>query len=107
MMAYEAHIEGAPTEEVVRRLIDEAYVEAKRIITDMHTEFVAIAEGLLEYETLTGDEIRGLMNGQTPFRETEADAAPKSTGVPSAGKAPPRKRPDAEPDAAPEPQPGS
>ena len=34
----------------IRRLIDEAYLEAKRIITDMHSEFVAIAEGLLEYE---------------------------------------------------------
>ncbi|HUH48711.1 MAG TPA: ATP-dependent zinc metalloprotease FtsH, partial [Mycoplana sp.] len=45
----------------IRRLIDEAYSEAKRIITEKHHEFVALAEGLLEYETLTGDEIKALI----------------------------------------------
>ena len=42
-------------------------MEATRIITEMNSEFVAIAEGLLEYETLTGDEIKALIRGEKPF----------------------------------------
>jgi cell division protease FtsH len=45
------------------------------------------------------------MDGKPPVRDDGAELAPKSAGVPSAGKAI-RKRPDAEPGAAPEPQPG-
>ena len=93
-------------DEEVKRFVEEGYQTAQKVIRENIDDLHTIAKALLEYETLTGDEIRGLMDGQTPFRETEADAAPKSTGVPSAGKAPPRKRPDAEPGAEPEPQPG-
>ena len=91
----------------VKRFVDEGYQTAQKVIRENIDDLHTIARALIEYETLTGDEIRGLMDGQIPFRETEADAAPKSTGVPSAGKAPPRKRPDPEPGAEPEPQPGS
>jgi cell division protease FtsH len=94
-------------DEEVKRFVEEGYQTAQKVIRENIDDLHTIAKALLEYETLTGDEIRGLMNGQMPFRETEADAAPKSTGVPSAGKAPPRKRSDPEPDATPEPQPGS
>ena len=90
-----------------KRFVEEGYLTAQKVIRENIDDLHTIAKALLEYETLTGDEIRGLMSGQLPFRESESDAAPKSTGVPSAGKAPPRKRPDAEPGAAPEPQPGS
>jgi cell division protease FtsH len=70
----------------IRRLIDEAYLEAKRIITDMHSEFVAIAEGLLEYETLTGDEIKALIRGEKPARDLGDDSPPhRGSAVPSAG----------------------
>lgn len=41
----------------VRRLIDEAYAEATRILTKKKKDWIALAEGLLEYETLTGNEI--------------------------------------------------
>ncbi len=90
----------------VKRFVEEGYTTAQTVIREHIDGLHTIAKALLEYETLTGDEIRGLMNGQTPFRESDSDSTPKSTGVPSAGKTP-RKRPDAEPDAAPEPQPGS
>jgi cell division protease FtsH len=91
----------------VKRFVEEGYLTAQKVIRENIDDLHTIAKALIEYETLTGDEIRGLMSGQLPFRESESDTAPKSTGVPSAGKAPPRKRPDAEPGAAPEPQPGS
>ncbi|MGQ3211130.1 ATP-dependent zinc metalloprotease FtsH [Shinella sp.] len=70
----------------VRRLIDEAYNEAKRIITEKHHEFVAVAEGLLEYETLTGEEIKALIRGEKPARDLGDDTPPhRGSAVPKAG----------------------
>jgi len=90
----------------VKRFVEEGYGTAQKVIRENIDDLHTIAKALLEYETLTGDEIRGLMDGNMPVRETEADAAPKSSAVPSAGKAP-RKRPDATPDGDLEPQPGN
>jgi len=90
----------------IKRFVEDGYTTAQRVIRENIDELHTIAKGLLEFETLTGDEIRGLLNGETPFREIDGESAPKASGVPSAGK-PVRKRPDAEPGGAPEPQPGS
>lgn len=90
----------------VKRFVEEGYTTAQTVIREHIDGLHTIAKALLEYETLTGDEIRNLMDGIPPVRDDGNETAPKSTGVPSAGKAV-RKRPDAEPDAAPEPQPGS
>ena len=109
MMQRQVHMSDETQQMVdaeVKRFVEEGYTTAQMVIREHIDGLHTIAKALLEYETLTGDEIRGLMNGQTPFRESDSDSTPKSTGVPSAGKTP-RKRPDAEPDAAPEPQPGS
>jgi cell division protease FtsH len=70
----------------VRRLIDEAYTEARRIITEKHSEFVALAEGLLEYETLSGDEIKALIRGEKPARDLGDDTpANRGSSVPKTG----------------------
>jgi cell division protease FtsH len=53
----------------IRRLIDEAYEKAKQILTDERDDLEALAQGLLEYETLTGDEIRDLLKGIPPARD--------------------------------------
>jgi len=90
----------------VKRFVEEGYQTAQTVIRENIDDLHSIAQALIEYETLTGDEIRNLLNGQPPVRQSDTDTTPKSTGVPSAGK-PVRKRPDAEPDGAPEPQPGS
>jgi len=90
----------------VKRFVDEGYQTAQKVIRENIDGLHTIAKALLEYETLTGDEIRNLMDGIPPVREDGSETAPKSTGVPSAGK-PVRKRPDAEPGAAPEPLPGA
>jgi cell division protease FtsH len=75
----------------VRRLIDEAYVEATRILTEKLADFEIIAQGLLEYETLSGDEIQGLIKGQKPTREDpDESSTPRGSAVPSAGKGRPR-----------------
>jgi cell division protease FtsH len=70
----------------VRRLIDEAYAGAHKILTEKKKEWIAIAEGLLEYETLTGDEIRQIMAGEKPSRDLGDDTPPsRGSTVPKAG----------------------
>ena len=94
-------------DEEVRLLIEEGERTAREILTTYEKEWEAIAQALLEYETLTGDELRALMDGKQPVRPDDAGpAAPKASGVPTAGK-PGRKRPDAPPEPGMEPQPES
>jgi len=73
----------------IRRFVDEGYTAARRILTEENDGLIAIAEGLLEYETLTGDEIKDLLIGKSPTREDPDDehAAPKgpASSVPTAG----------------------
>jgi len=91
----------------VRRLIDDAYVEAKRILTKHKKEWVAIAEGLLEYETLSGDEIRQLIKGEKPARDLGDDTPPsRGSAVPKAGATGGgRRKKGPEPEGGMEPQP--
>ena len=51
-------------EQEVKALIDEGYDTARRILLEQNDAFEALAQGLLEYETLTGDEIRKVIAGQ-------------------------------------------
>ncbi len=109
MMQRQVHMSDETQQVVdaeVKRFVEEGYTTAQTVIRENIDGLHTIAQALLEYETLTGDEIRNLMDGIPPVREDGADLAPKSTGVPSAGKTV-RKRPDAEPDGAPEPLPGA
>jgi cell division protease FtsH len=90
----------------VRKLIDDAYTAARTILTKKKKEWIAIAEGLLEYETLSGEEIKALMAGQKPARDLGDDTPPsRGSAVPKAGAKKPRK--GDEPDKGLEPQPQS
>jgi len=95
-------------DEEVKRFVNEGYDTAQKVIREHIDDLHKIAQALLEYETLTGDEIRGLMNGEMPLRETDTDPVPRASSVPTAGKTT-KKRPgpDAAPGGEPEPQPGS
>ncbi|MBD8066976.1 ATP-dependent zinc metalloprotease FtsH [Devosia sp. PTR5] len=94
-------------DEEVRQLIEDGEKTAKNILTTYHDQWEAIAQALLEYETLTGDELRALMDGKQPVRpDDNGPSAPKASGVPSAGAAG-KKRPGPSPDAPPEPAPGT
>ena len=48
----------------VKQIIDSAYADAVKIINDNKKEFEMIAEGLLEHETLSGDEINDIIAGK-------------------------------------------
>jgi cell division protease FtsH len=59
----------------VRKLIDAALSQARRILTAYRRELETVAQGLLRYETLSGEEIRGLLAGDAPHREAQSAAA--------------------------------
>jgi len=70
----------------IRRLIDEAYAEARGILTKKKKDWIKLAEGLLEYETLSGKEIEELLAGKAPTRDSGDDTPPsRGSAVPSAG----------------------
>jgi len=82
-------------EEEVRKLIEKGKEDARRIMTESRADWEAVALGLLEYETLSGEEIANILKGVSPTRpdSSEDDSGP-SSAVPIIGK---RKRPGLDP----------
>ena len=76
----------------VRKLVDEAYEGAKKILKKHKSDLKRLAEGLLEYETLTGDEITKVIEGKSLDRDGDGESYPDEKGprsltaVPKAGK---------------------
>ena len=63
-------------------------------------------KGLLEYETLTGEEIKQLIAGQKPARDLGDDTPPsRGSAVPKAGQRKEGKKKGGEPEGGLEPQP--
>ncbi len=87
----------------VRRLVDDAYSEATKIIKKKKKDWETLSQGLLEYETLSGDEIAELLKGNPPNRDEDSGKPPsRGSAVPTAGK----KKKGGEPDSGDmEPQP--
>ena len=56
----------------VRKLIDEGYNKAKKILTEKLEDLHKLAKALLTYETLTGDEIEDLIN-KNKYPENKQD----------------------------------
>jgi cell division protease FtsH len=91
----------------VRRLVEQGLSEATRILTERRADLEILAKGLMEYETLTGDEIKGLMLGRPPVRESadKDTPPPRAPAVPATGRS---SRPSLGPDTGGlEPQPQS
>ncbi len=94
----------------VRRFVDEGEATARRILTDHIDQLETIAKGLLEYETLSREEIDALLRGEPVVRNGNSfepprpkEPPPRRTSVPSSGV--PGSGGTIAPD--PEPQPGS
>ena len=62
-------------DEEIRRIVDEGEQTARDILTAHLDELHALAKGLLEYETLSADEIRRIIKGERIVRDTAAPAA--------------------------------
>jgi len=67
----------------VRRIVDTGYETAKAILTEKMDDLHRLAQGLLEYETLTGDEITKVIAGIPLNRGDDADNLPPSGNLPS------------------------
>ena len=86
----------------VRRLVEGGLAYATDVLTTKRNDLESLAQGLLEYETLTGDEIIGILKGRPPVRDTgDEPAPPRASPVPNVGKG----RPKPGPEAGLEPQP--
>ncbi len=80
-------------EEEVRGFIQDGYDHAYKIIEDRSEEFERLAQGLLEYETLTGDEIKKVIAGEKLNIGDDADDPPPPSGssITAIPKTKPRK----------------
>ena len=85
----------------VRRIVDEAYHAATKILKKHNVELERLAQGLLEYETLDGEEIKIIVEGGTLVRKDADDTPAKPgpvrksrTGLPGTGRP---KKPGGEP----------
>ena len=65
----------------VKRIVQTGHDEARRILTEKLEELHILAKGLLEYETLGGDEIVNLLKGVPPTREDEQEVKPTGPSV--------------------------
>jgi cell division protease FtsH len=65
----------------VRSLVQGGFSEAKRILTERLGDLHSVAKALLEYETLSGDEIVGAIKGIAPVRDKPEDKPPPAPSV--------------------------
>lgn len=90
-------------DEEIRRIVNEAYAQATRMLEANWDKVIAVAEALLKHETLSADEVFRLMRGESLNKASvsellRAEAAKKRAESPAA---------DAKPDAGPELPPGA
>ncbi|MEC8426546.1 MAG: AAA family ATPase, partial [Pseudomonadota bacterium] len=67
----------------IHKLVDGGHKAATEIVIEYKKELEIIAEGLLEYETLSGDEILDLLKGKNPDRP-DADGTEEPPSDPTA-----------------------
>lgn len=76
-------------ESEIKRFVDEAHETATKILKKKKKDWVALAEALLEYETLSGDEITVLLSdGIKPKRPDGKSGKPAVSAVPTTKKKP-------------------
>ncbi|MCU4654483.1 ATP-dependent zinc metalloprotease FtsH [Roseibacterium sp. SDUM158016] len=89
----------------VKKLVDEGYETAKRILTEKRDDLERLAQGLLEYETLTGSEIQKVINGEPLNRGDDSNDTSTSGGTPSLTAVPKTRKPKSDSDGGAEPDP--
>ncbi len=81
-------------EDEVKAIIDEGYATAVKLLKKHNKEFERLAQGLLEYETLTGEEITKVINGQPLDSDDDDDKdKPNSDGKAALAAIPKTKKP--------------
>ena len=78
----------------IRKIIDERYAIARKLIEENRDKVEAMAKALLEWETIDADQINDIMGGKPP-------RPPKPTAPPRAPDSPPDNTPSPAPTAHP------
>jgi cell division protease FtsH len=71
----------------IRRIVEEGYARAKHLLDEHRDELETLAKALLEYETLSGDEIKTVLAGGSIDRGSSSGPA-----IPAAGSSIPKAR---------------
>ncbi|MEO0693288.1 MAG: ATP-dependent zinc metalloprotease FtsH [Pseudomonadota bacterium] len=90
----------------VKEIVDEGYETAKRVLTEKRDDLERLAQGLLEYETLTGNEITRVIAGEPLNRGDDDEDTPSQGNAPSLTAVPktkPRSKPSDDSGLEPEP----
>jgi len=86
----------------IRTIIDNAYARATKVLSENIDELHLLAKGLLEHETISGDEIRLIIKGEPIVRVRPDEPVNQGRGsVPTSGR--PTPRPNPGPGLAPQP----
>jgi cell division protease FtsH len=83
-------------DEEIRRIVTEGEKKAREVLSANRDKLEAITQALMEYETIGGEEVQGLMRGEKIVRavDDEESKGPAGPAVPAAGKMrPPRPEP--------------
>ena len=56
----------------IKRLVTDGYEEAKKILQKHKKDWETLAKALMEYETLTGDEIKEILAGKEVDKNKDA-----------------------------------
>jgi cell division protease FtsH len=83
-------------DEEVRRIVTAGERKAREVLTANRDKLETITQALMEYETVSGEEVNALMRGEKIVRtsDDEDTRSPAGPAVPAAGKSrPPRPEP--------------
>jgi len=87
----EATMQQVDTE--IRRIIDQQYALARRLIEENRDKLETMAQALLEWETIDADQVNDIMEGKSPrppkpSQSTQAPQPPQDTAptAPATGK---------------------
>ncbi len=75
-------------DEEIRRIVEDGETTARTILEARVDQLHALAGSLLEYETLTAEEVRAVLSGRSILRDDDDDAAPETgrrSSVPQSG----------------------
>ncbi len=92
-------------EEEVKRIVEDGFQLAIKTLTEKNVEFERIAQGLLEYETLSGEELKRVMRGEPPHKDDDDDdgAVEEKSSLTAIPKTKPKAKPGGDGGMEPEP----
>lgn len=92
----------------IKQILDQAYIDAKKLLMENREKVDMIAKALLQFETVSGEEVNALIRGESIERTGVDDlldsAAPqKPVGVARPVKVDPKPQTDVDPGTLPQP----